>query len=211
MTRRPPNSPLFPYPPLFRSNVRTGLVGSCHFDHGQVTDDCWFMGDVLNEQDVDQFIQIGFDAAGLGGGVGARDRHARDFRSFRAAHGQRIDIESAAAEQRGYARQHARFVFHVHHVCVQHVFSIRRFYSSAAVSTILLGRRIISCNDAPAATIGYTVSSCSTRKLINTGPSCCRAARTDGTTCERSVTVMLRMPYASPSLAKSGFSSGVAA
>src|SRR4029077_5107384 len=118
---------------------------------------------------------------------------------------------SAPAKQRGHTGQHARLVFHVDHISVQHVFSIRLLYSSSAVSTILLGRRIISCNDAPAATMGYTVSSCSTWKLMSTGPSCCRAACTEGTTCERSVTVMLRMPYASPSLAKSGFSSGVAA
>ena len=59
--------------------------------------------------------------------------------------------------------------------------------------------------------MGYTESSCSTWKSISTGPSCCRAARTAGTTCERSVTVMLRMPYASASLAKLGLSSGVAA
>src|SRR3984957_11783229 len=205
-----------------------------HFDHGQVAHYGGFVRNVLHQQHVDQLIEIGLDAACLIVIGVDRDGHARDLRLLGAADGERIDVEGAAAKQRRHTRQHARFIFHVHHVSVQHVFSdagtgLKPFcryaipyrsaealrhpksrhpksrllpYSSSAVSTILLGRRIISCNDAPAATMGYTVSSCSTRKLISTGPSCCRAARTEGTTCDRSVTVILRIPYASPSLAK---------
>jgi len=51
-------------------------------------------------------------------------------------------------------------------------------YGSAAVSTKgLCGRRIISCREAPAGTIGYTESSCSTRKSINTDSLHSRAER----------------------------------
>ena len=117
------------------------------------------VGDVLHQQHVHQFVEIGFDAARLVEVGIDGNRHARDFRLFRASHGQRVDIEGAAAKQRCHAGQHARLVFDVHHECIQHIevvssFGLVRVYSSSAVSTIGLGRRIISCSAAPAATIG---------------------------------------------------------
>src|SRR5205823_477121 len=100
------------------------------------------------------------------------DGHARDARFFRAPDGQRIDVECTATEQRRHPRQHSRFVFDIYNERVQHGVP----HASAAVSTSTLGRRIIWCRSAPAATIGYTVSSCSTWKSISTGPSWSRAA-----------------------------------
>ena len=52
---------------------------------------------------------------------------------------------------------------------------------SAAVSTSTdgSGRRIIASRSAPAGTIGYTLSSCSTRKSMSTVPSACARTRHD--------------------------------
>ena len=81
------------------------------------------------------------------------DGHARDVGLLSAADGERVDIEGAAAKQRNHAREHAGLVFHVNDECVHHRF-YSRSYSSAAVSTSGVGRRIISFSEAPAATIG---------------------------------------------------------
>ena len=74
-----------------------------------------------------------------------------------------------------------------------------------------LGRRIIASRSAPAGTIGYTVSSCSTWKSMTTVLRFFRAASTAGTTSARDVTVCAGRPNASASFWKLGFSSGVAA
>src|SRR5438093_4836485 len=82
---------------------------------------------------------------------------------------------------------------------------------SAAVSTIGDGRRIILCRSAPAGTIGYTESSCSTWKSISAARLRRRAASTAPATSLRFVTVVAAMPNASASLAKFGPLIGVAA
>src|SRR5437773_4703392 len=85
------------------------------------------------------------------------------------------------------------------------------FLQSAAVSTIGDGRRIILCRSAPAGTIGYTESSCSTWKSISAARFRRRAASTAPATSPRFVTVVAAMPNASASFAKFGPPIGVAA
>src|SRR2546425_9715235 len=85
------------------------------------------------------------------------------------------------------------------------------FFQSAAVSTIGEGRRIILCRSAPAGTIGYTESSCSTWKSMSAARPDCRAVCTASATSPRRVTVVPWIPNASASLAKLGPTSGVAA
>src|SRR3989441_8223473 len=85
------------------------------------------------------------------------------------------------------------------------------FFQSAAVSTIGDGLRIILCRSAPAGTIGYTVSSCSTLKSITAARLRRRAAETASATSLRFVTVVAAIPNASASFAKFGLSNGVAA
>ncbi len=122
----------------------------CHLDQREIARDGRLRGHVVHQQHVHQLVDVGHDSARL---VFVRihdDRHPRDFRFFGAAHGERVDIERAPAEQRNHAREHARLIFDVNDECMEHGFS----YSSPAVSTIGLGRRIISCSEAPAATIG---------------------------------------------------------
>ncbi len=61
-------------------------------------------------------------------------------------------LKSAPAKQRRDAIQHARPILDVNgKICI--VMGLRR-YTSAPVSTIGLGRRIIACRSAPAGTIG---------------------------------------------------------
>src|SRR5947207_8163280 len=82
---------------------------------------------------------------------------------------------------------------------------------SAAVSTIGDGLRIILCRSAPAGTIGYTESSCSTLKSISAARPQRRAASTAPATWPRLVTAVADRPNASASFTQSGFVSGVAA
>src|SRR5882724_9646448 len=82
---------------------------------------------------------------------------------------------------------------------------------SAAVSTIGDGLRIILCRSAPAGTIGYTESSCSTWKSINAARFRRRAASTAPSASARLVTVVAAIPNASASFAKFGPLIGVAA
>src|SRR6476469_7909320 len=83
-------------------------------------------------------------------------------------------------------------------------------HQSAPVSTSGEGRRIILCRSAPAGTIGYTESSCSTRKSMTDTCACRRAAVTAPTTSARLVTAVAQAPNASASFTKSGPDSGVA-
>ncbi len=122
----------------------------CYFDHCQIANNRRLVRNIFNQQDVDELVEIGLDAAclitiGIDG-----DGHARNFRFLRPPDCQRVDIEGAASKQGGYTREDAWLVFHVHHKSVHH----SRAHSSVAVSTIGLGRRIMSCNEAPAATMG---------------------------------------------------------
>src|SRR5438874_12324772 len=88
---------------------------------------------------------------------------------------------------------------------------LHSFFQSAAVSTIGDGRRIILLRSAPAGTIGYTESSCSTWKSISAARFRRRAASTAPATSPRMVTVVAAIPNASASLAKFGPLIGVAA
>src|SRR5208282_3367803 len=91
------------------------------------------------------------------------------------------------------------------------IFKNKAAYGSVADSTSgLLGRRIMSWSAAPAATIGYTESSCSTRKSSRTGCSVWRADSMVETTSAREVMRSPRMPKAFASETKSGATSGVA-
>src|SRR5213595_904958 len=119
-----------------------------------------------------------------------------------------MDIEAAPPEQRCHAIQHARLILDVDGKCVQ---GVCRHGQSAAVSAIGFGLRIIACRSAPAGTIGYTVSSCSTRKSITAARLMRRAAATASATSLRFVTRVAAMPNASASFAKFGLSNGVAA
>src|SRR5262249_46871629 len=67
-------------------------------------------------------------------------------------------------------------------------------YSSLGLSTSGVGRRIMASRSAPAGTMGYTESSCSTRKSISAGPFWPRAMRIAGSTSERLVTAAAGMP-----------------
>src|SRR4030095_6076906 len=82
---------------------------------------------------------------------------------------------------------------------------------SAPVSTSGDGGRIILCRSAPAGTIGYTESSCSTLKSITAVRDSRRAVVTASTTSDRFVTAAAHNPNASASLTKLGPDNGVAA
>src|SRR3954462_14224746 len=84
------------------------------------------------------------------------------------------------------------------------------FCQSAAVSTIGDGLRIILWRSAPAGTIGYTESSCSTWKSISAARFRRRAASTAPATSLLLFTVVAAMPKASASFAKFGPLIGVA-
>src|SRR5947207_2699117 len=129
---------------------------------------------------------------------------------------ERLDVERAAPEQRRDAVQDARLVVDVDRKSVQHLRSRSGqtghcCVQSAAVSTIGDGRRIILCRSAPAGTIGYTESSCSTLKSMSAARPQRRAASTAPATWPRLVTAVADRPNASASFTQSGFVSGVAA
>src|SRR5450432_4635323 len=100
--------------------MRAGFVRGGDLNHGQVADDGGFVSNVLDQQYVDQFVEIGLDAARLVEIGVDGNSHARDFGLLGAADGERIDVEGAATEQRSHSRQHAWLVFYVNHICVQH-------------------------------------------------------------------------------------------
>ena len=91
-----------------------------HFDERQFAGDGRRLGDVVDVDDIFQLEQAGADAvAGLGGGL-ADQREAREAGSLAAAHGERVDVDVEAAEERGHAREHAGQIFNVSDECVQH-------------------------------------------------------------------------------------------
>jgi len=90
--------------------------------------------------DAARLIVIGIDG----------NRHCARPQASRASHRQRILIEGAAAKQRLQRGSKLRAYFHIDNKSIQHDLP----YSSTADSTIGLGRRIISCNAAPVATMG---------------------------------------------------------
>src|SRR3981081_2985871 len=118
--------------------------------------------------------------------VGVRDDgHTRYRLVFRGADGERIDIDGQAPRERRDAIHHAWFIFDISdnglHVPSLQIISPQFLYGSVAVSTSgLLGRRIMSLSEAPAATMGYTESSCSTRKSKSVVSLDARAARIAG-------------------------------
>src|ERR1700684_2736184 len=148
--------------------------------------------------------------AGRWGSVGDQG-HARDAHALRPPNCDRGDIDVQPAEQRRHAGEHTWLIFHVGDKCVLHTYLSLSLWPmsalgvrSSSTSGFPEGRRIISCRAAPGTIIGYTVSSCSTRKLIRNGPLWVRAASTTLITSERVLTAAARMPNASASLTKSG-------
>src|SRR5438105_452474 len=139
----------------------------------------------------------------------SHDGHAGDFFILRWTHRERINIDGQTPRKGRDTIEDAGLVFDIGDKCL-HVFSYFS-YGSVAVSTSgLFGRRIMSLSEAPAATMGYTESSCSTRKSISTVSFDSRADRIVGTTSARLVTRSPRMPKALASAAKSGATKGVA-
>ena len=91
-----------------------------HLDERQFAGDRRGLGDVVHIDHILQFKQAGADAvAGLGGGL-ADQRQPRQPGALAAAHGERVDVDVQAAEERSHARQHAGQVFNVCDECVQH-------------------------------------------------------------------------------------------
>src|SRR5690242_11300941 len=122
------------------------------------------------------------------------------------------DAGTTKTRRRRRTRRHSLYgLFFVCFVLLR-VFEVPSFLAqSAAVSTIGDGRRIILWRSAPAGTIGYTESSCSTWKSISAARAWRRAASTAPATSLRRVTVVAAIPNASASFAKFGPLIGVAA
>src|SRR6266853_3355266 len=143
------------------------MRGSCRYtNHRQLAVNGGMSGHVFHQQHVDELVKVGFQSARAGLISINHDGHARHARLLSAPHGQRINVECPATKQRRHPRQHSRLIFHVDNKSIQH-----RLHASTAVSTSTPGLRIIWCKSAPAATMGYTVSSCSTLKSIRKAPS----------------------------------------
>ena len=71
------------------------------------------MGEVVDAEHVDELVEVGLDDAGPGLGGLEHDGQARDAGLVGAADGERVDVEVAAAEERGDAVKHAGHVFHI--------------------------------------------------------------------------------------------------
>ena len=84
-----------------------------HLDERQLAGDRWCLGDVVDIDDIFKFKQAGADAvSGLRRRL-AHQRKPRQARPLAAPHGERIDVDVQAPEQRRHARQHARTIFNV--------------------------------------------------------------------------------------------------
>src|SRR5207237_7936455 len=92
--------------------------------------------------------------------------HPGDARLLRRAHGQGMDVESTAGEQPRHPRQDARLILHQHRDRVD----AHAIGASAGSSTgrTPSGPRMMSSFDAPAGTMGKTISPGSTRKSMTT-------------------------------------------
>src|SRR4029077_7219608 len=187
--------------------MRTRLLVGGHFDEREVALQQGALGDVLGEPHIDKLFKAGFEAMrALFVGVGD-DGHARNLFIFRGANRQRVDVNGQTAGQRGDTVQDPGLVLHISDKCLHKILD----HGPVAVSTSgLSGRRIISCSAPPAGTMGYTESSCSTRKSIRTLSADSRAERMVVLTPARGVRLSPRMPKSLASAAKSGATSGVA-
>src|SRR3984893_2352680 len=189
--------------------MRPGFLICRYLDQCQVALQERALGNIFRQQYVDELFEAGFETvrASL---VGVRDdRHAGYFFIVGRADGERIDVDGQASRQRRYAVQHARLVFDISDQCL-HDFLGPAHGSGAFSPGGFVGWRIISCSAPPAGTMGYTESSCSTRKSISTLSDDSRAERIVGMTSVREVMRSPRMPKALASAAKSGATSGVA-
>ena len=122
------------------------FFASFHFNQRQAASDGGNVRHVFDREHVDQLVDIGFDAMRGAFADPRDDGHARDAGAFGVADGERFDVVSAAAKQRGDAIQHAGLVFDVKDEDVQ----LCRFQSSEPFSTSGFGRRIMACKSAPA-------------------------------------------------------------
>src|SRR5687767_14523549 len=116
------------------------------------------------------------------------NRHARNMRLVGAPYSEAVHVEVTAAEQAGDTIQDTRLILHERDNRVLVCRLCHAFTSPG------LGRRIILSRAAPAATIGYTISSFSITYSISTGPSWRRANSTDSAICSRLVTRIAGMP-----------------
>jgi hypothetical protein len=101
-------------------DLRARLLPCPDLHEGKVAHEGGFARDVVHEENVDELIDIGDDAARLVLGGVHSDGHARDVRFFGAADGERVNIEGAAAQERDDAREDAGLVFDVNDECVHH-------------------------------------------------------------------------------------------
>ncbi len=101
-------------------DLRTAARRGGNFDERKFAGDRRRLADVVHIDDILQFKQAGPDAmAGFGRGL-ADQRQPRKAGALAAAHGERVDVDVEAAEERGHAREHARQIFNVSDECVQH-------------------------------------------------------------------------------------------
>ena len=104
-----------------RSSVRAIVAGHGHLDEREIARHGRHGAEVLDLQHVDQLVEIGGDALGARLVAVDHDRHARDAGLGRAADGERLDVEGAAAEDERDAVEHAGFVFDERDECVMHI------------------------------------------------------------------------------------------
>src|SRR4029450_9744731 len=100
------------------------------------------------------------------------DRHPRQARRLGRPDRERVDVESARGEQPGDPAQHARLVPHEDPDRVQRPVAVAHTIGASAGSVVcsaLSGPRMMSSFDAPAGTIGKTISLRSPR-TSNTTP-----------------------------------------
>src|SRR2546427_11142237 len=123
------------------------------FDQGKVSLKKRTSGDIFRKEDIDELFKAGFEAMRTSF-IGMRHNgHAGDCFILGWPDRERIDIDSQPPGKGRETIEDAGFVFDIGNKCL-HVF-LGFCYGSVAVSTSgLLGRRIISLKEAPAATMG---------------------------------------------------------
>src|SRR5207249_1473316 len=119
---------------------------------------------------------------GHAGGVD-HDRHPRVGRGLAAADREALDVEGPPPEQARDAVQHAGLVLNAGHQGVLH-----------ACTSSPAGRRTMASRFAPAGTMGYTLSSFSTRKSTSAARPDPRTVSTVGPTSSRRLTRWPAMP-----------------
>ena len=91
----------------------TRFLAGLDFDEREAAGNGGGKGHVRNRQDVDELINVGFDAMGGALADGRNDGHARDAGPLGMAYGERLDIVAPTAKKRGDAVEHAGLIFDV--------------------------------------------------------------------------------------------------